>query len=543
MKSNRNKRTRKFARIFFGVAFDFWKESRIARKKGIKEARKRMSVRHRKRAVQFRKAAIELGGVLIKLGQFLSARADIMPEEYLQELARLQDEVPPVSFKEIKQVIETSFSRPIGEIFKSIDEKPIAAASLAQVHLATLPSGEEIAVKIQRPDIEELCDIDLATFSWLMDGVDSLTKWGRRVDIQGLVNEFKRTLGDELDFLREGSYAQRFKDNFLENPDIYIPKVYWEYTNERVVTLEKVVGVKISDYAQLDKQGFDRTEIAKKVVNSYLQQALIDGFFHADPHPGNLFVLPDARVAFVDFGMAGEITDEMRAHLKNAVIAVAKKDIQALIVALQSLGFIRKGANIEPIKKALIWIFDNYQNLTSQSVDFEILDSIQEDIRTIVYEQPFTLPVEFAFLGRAVGTVVGVVTGLDPGFDIVEAAKPYIEKIARSMRSDMINTIIGQAKEIGSLALNMPKRLDNALTQIEQGDLRVRLTSGDLQRAINRNTSAQKATAYSIYSVSFLVCTVLLSLNDRNELAVISLIFFIIFTSLSIFAIRYNPRP
>lgn len=519
----RKARIRKFVRIFLGIAYDFWLESRIARKRGIKEARKKMSVRHRRRAIQFRATAIELGGLLIKLGQFFSARADVMPEEYLQELAKLQDEVPPVDFEEIKKVIEQSFGKPIGEVFLQIKETPEAAASLAQVHFATLHSGEAVAVKVQRPNIEELCDIDLATFSFLMEGVDRFTNWAKRVDVPGLVNEFKRTLGDELDFLREGSYADRFKENFKDDPDIFIPGVYSEYTNERVVTLEKVEGIKISDYQQLEESGFERSEVARKVMNSYLQQALINGFFHADPHPGNLFVLPDSRIAFVDFGMAGEITPEMREHLKSAVIAIARRDVQSLIVALQSLGFIRKGANIAPIKKALYWVFDNYQSLTSNNVDFEILDSIQEDIRTIIYEQPFNLPVEFAFLGRAVGTLVGLVKGLDQDFDIVEAAKPYIEKIAQSARADIPSLVLQQAKEIGLIAINIPKKVDDLLTQIEHGDIKVRVTDNELNRMLRRNEAAQRATIYSVLGAAFLISGVLISISQRDSL---SLLFF-----------------
>lgn len=540
MNYDRQKRIRQFVRIFLGIAYDFWLESRIARKKGIKTARKKMSARHRKRAIQLRTTAIELGGLLIKLGQFFSARADVMPEEYLQELAKLQDSVPPVDFDEIKQVVEASFGKPIEDVFPVINKLPEAAASLAQVHFATLPNGEEVAVKVQRPNIEELCDIDLATFSFLMEGVERFTRWGKRVDVPGLVNEFKRTLGDELDFLREASYAERFRENFKDNKDIVIPATYPEFTNERVVTLEKINGIKISNYEILEKSGFDRTEIAKKVTNSYLQQFLIDGFFHADPHPGNLFVLPDSRVAYVDFGMAGEITAEMRGYLKDAVIAVARRDVQALIVALQSLGFIRKGANIAPIRKSLYWIFDNYQSLTSKNIDFEILDSIQEDIRLIIYEQPFSLPVDFAFLGRAVGTLVGLVKGLDQDFDIVEAARPYVEDIAKSLRPDITSLVVQQVKDVGSVLLRMPGKVDDLLTQIEHGELKVRVTDSELSRAIIRNESAQKATTYSVLGAAFLISGVLTNATRQSSEALLLFVLSFIFIALSLFRKKHR---
>lgn len=538
MNNFRKQRIRRFVGIFLGISYDFWLESRIARKKGIKVARKKMSVRHRKRAIQLRTTAIELGGLLIKLGQFFSARADVMPEEYLQELAKLQDSVPPVDFEAIKKVIEDSFGQPLDDVFPVFEKEPEAAASLAQVHYATLTNGEEVAVKVQRPYIEELCDVDLATFSFLMEGVERFTSWGKRVDVPGLVNEFKRTLGDELDFLREASYAQRFRANFEGNKDIVIPATYPEYTNERVVTLEKINGIKISDYQSLEKSGFNRTEIAKKVTNSYLQQFLIDGFFHADPHPGNLFVLPDSRVAYVDFGMAGEITPEMRGYLKEAVIAVAGRDIHALIAALQSLGFIRKGVNIAPIRKALFWIFDNYQSLNSKNIDFEILDSIQEDLRIIAYEQPFSLPVDFAFLGRAVGTLVGLVKGLDEDFDIVEAARPYVEEIAKSLRPDIPSLVIEQVKSVGSVLLRMPAKVDDLLNQIEHGDLKVRVTDSELSRAITRNESAQKATTYAVLGAAFLISGIFTNTTGQSTESLALLLLSFVFIGLSLFRKR-----
>lgn len=542
MTNNRKQRVWKFIRVFSGIAYDFRKEAKLAKKIGIKKARKRMSVRHRKRAVQFKMAALELGGVLVKLGQFFSARADIMPEEYLLELAQLQDEMPPVPYDEVRKVIEDSFGIPIDRIFKKVEAEPIAAASLAQVHLATLQNGEEVAVKVQRPLIEKLCDIDLATFSWLMEGVDRFSSWGKRADIPGLVTEFKRTLGDELDFLREASYAEIFRNNFQGSEEIYIPRVHWEYTNERVITLEKIDGVKISDYEQLEKHGFNRTEIAKRVVNSYLHQGLIDGFFHADPHPGNLFIMGDGRVAFVDFGMAGEITDAMRGYLKDAVIAIARKDIPGLIISLQNLGFIKRGANIDPIRKALYWTFDNYQNLNATNIDFKMLDSIQEDIRAIVYEQPFSLPVEFAFFARAVGTVIGVVMGLDPKFDIVEAARPYIEKIARNMRPNTTELVLSEAKSIGSLLLNMPRRVDDTLSQIEHGNLKVKVANSELAIAMKRTERAQKATARAVIGSAFFLSAILLNINNQTteSFALFALSLMLIFSS--IFSIRANEK-
>jgi len=343
---DRRRRIRIITRLFVGITWDFWKESRIARKQGMAVARGRMSAKHQRRAIQFREVALEMGGVLIKLGQFFSTRVDVMPSEYIEELAKLQDMVPPVPFDEVRLVIESEFGRPLEETFPDFEREAVAAASLAQVHLATLPSGERAAIKVQRPDINKLANIDLATFSYLMDGIHRFTKFGRQIDIPMIVDEFVRTVGDELDFLREAQNAERFQEFFADNERVYIPRVYRDYTSTKVLALEAVSGLKVSDYEAMEAAGIDRIETAQIIIDAYLKQVLEDGFFHADPHPGNLFVNPGPIVTFVDFGMVGEITPPMKDAFRNAIIGIAQRDSQQVISALRELRFIRPGADV-----------------------------------------------------------------------------------------------------------------------------------------------------------------------------------------------------
>ncbi|HEX21597.1 MAG TPA: AarF/ABC1/UbiB kinase family protein, partial [Actinobacteria bacterium] len=332
-KINRWRRIRRFTWLFLGIVRDFRREAKIAARVGGQLARERMSKRHRKRAIKFRETAIEMGGVLIKLGQFFSARVDIMPDEYIQELAKLQDTVPPAPFEKVKEVIETDFKQPLEKIFKSFDTETLAAASLAQVYKAELKTGEKVAVKVLRPGIEELIDIDLATFAYLMEGVHRFTSFGNRTDIPMVVGEFIRTLGDELDFYREGINAVRFQRMFADDEFIHIPKIYPDYSSSHVLTLEAINGLKISNYKELESQGIDRHLVATEVFNSYLKQVLEEGFFHADPHPGNLFVMEGPVVAFVDFGMVGEITPTMQKSLRAGIIGIAKKDAVVIVEA------------------------------------------------------------------------------------------------------------------------------------------------------------------------------------------------------------------
>ncbi|HEB13333.1 MAG TPA: AarF/ABC1/UbiB kinase family protein, partial [Actinobacteria bacterium] len=455
----RGRRIWAFVWLFLGIVRDFWKESRIARRRGLAVARERMSVRHRRRAIQFRQTSLALGGVLIKLGQFFSTRVDVMPVEYIEELTKLQDTVNPVPFEEIRQVIESEFGRPIADVFMEFDEEALAAASLAQVHKAVLPGGQTVAIKVQRPGIDKLADIDLATFSYLMDGLNKFTKIGTHMDVPMIVSEFARTIGDELDFLREGSNAQRFKAYFEGNKMIYIPSVFWEYTTEKVLALEAIEGIKISDYEAIEEAGIDRKRVAQEVIDSYLKQVLEDGFFHADPHPGNLFVAPGPLITFVDFGMVGEITPIMREAFRDLVIGVAQKNSNRMIEALRALGFIRAGADVQSVRNAFDWLLDNYASLTARTLTFAEIEEIHQDILILLREQPLTIPAQFAFLGKTLGSMIGLATGLDPDIDLIEATQPYVEKLAASAKEDKWQLIMDEAKAVGKLLLEMPTQI------------------------------------------------------------------------------------
>lgn len=505
---NRSKRIRSFTRLFLGVVWDFWREARLAARAGGRTARERMSRRHRQRAIQFRETAVEMGGVLIKLGQFFSTRVDIMPDEYIQELAKLQDTVPPVPFEEIKKVIEADFGRPLEEIFVEFNPEAHAAASLAQVHKAKTREGDEVAVKVLRPGIERLVDIDLATFAYLMEGVHRFTRFGQRTDIPMIVQEFSRTLGDELDMFREGFNAVRFREMFAADKIIYIPKIYWDYSTDRVLTLEAVDGIKISDYAKLEANGISRHEVANEVVQSYLKQVLDDGFFHADPHPGNLFVMPGPVITFVDFGMVGKITPAMKTSLREAIVGIAKRDARAIVEAFSRLGFIRRGADVSAIVHALNWMFDNYGTITAHNITFENLEDIEEDIRRIVHDQPITVPAQFAFLGRAVSTLLGLATGLDPEFDFVGATRPYVEKMTRS--ESMWELVAAEMKTMGQIFLTMPKQLSDALTKLQRGELNIKVDAVSVTRALNRGYYSRVLTAQAIGLGAVLAAVVVL---------------------------------
>lgn len=480
-----------FSRLFIGVVWDFWREARIARKTDLRTAEKRMADRHRKRAVQFRETAVRLGGVLIKLGQFVGSRVDVMPEPYIQELMKLQDEVPPEDYSAVKELLEGEFGRPLEDVYASFDPIPIAAASLAQVHEAYLTSGEKVAVKVQRPGISRLIDIDLATFTYLMEGVRRFTSVGERFDINGLVEEFQRVLGEELDFVREVDSADRFRRDFSGRADVRVPGIFHAYCRERVITLEYIEGVKINDYAGLDAAGIDRAQLAGKLLSIYIAQFLETGFFHADPHPGNMLVTPGPVITFLDFGMMGEITEADRENFVTAVIAIVQKDPDELITAAANLKFLKPGMNAAPLRSALVWLFDRYSGVsTPKSLSMENLDSIQEDVRVLMRDNPFTIPVHFAYVGKAFATMIGLLAGLDLNFDIIEESKPYIDKLVKEVRNELL---LKQAKKIGMALLKLPTDMSRVLSKAERGDLKVRVAGQDeMLNALKRQEAGRR---------------------------------------------------
>src|SRR5207253_8299871 len=307
--------------------------------------------------VAFRETALELGVLLIKLGQFLSSRVDLLPERAIAILSSLQDEVPPAPFDHVVQVIESELGKPIEEIFSILERKCTAAASLGQVHKAVLAStGETVAVKIQRPHSEQLIRMDLRTLRFVIWLLTRFVNMDEFIDLMGVYHEFKRTVYEEIDYVREAENAKRFQEMFKDNPMIYIPRVYDEYVSRRVLVLEWIDGIKINDYAALDAAGISRLEVAKRTICAYFYQFFEIGFFHADPHPGNIFVQPgqsptEPTVAFVDFGMVGSLTRTTKQGLRDLFLGFVVNNPHGMVAALAHLGFIGEGANLAAIER------------------------------------------------------------------------------------------------------------------------------------------------------------------------------------------------
>jgi len=438
--------------------------------------------------VAFRQTAIQLGGLMIKLGQFLSSRADLLPEQALAVLISLQDEVPAEPFSHVVSVIETELGKPVDQLFSVLERKATAAASLGQVHNALLAStGEEVAVKVQRPNIDQLVRMDLGSLKFVIRVITRFVNTGNFIDLKAVYREFERTVYEEIDYIAEAANCKRFKEMFQDDPTIYIPAVYDEYISRRVLVLEWIDGIKINDYTALESAGIDRLEVAKRTVEAYFHQFFEEGFFHADPHPGNIFVKRGNPgngpvIEFVDFGMVGSLTSAMKQSLKDLFLSFLTRDSETMVQALSQLGFIGKGANISAIERGLSLLLDQFYGMTLGEVRNLEIPEVADEVGKLLYGQPFQIPAQFTFTGRAISTLVGVSTGLAPDFNFIDVAAPYARKFLGLDAEGIGRTIqqlLSQLVETVNTLLKMPRTLERILTKLEAGQFVINL-GGDI---------------------------------------------------------------
>ncbi|MEK6575237.1 MAG: AarF/ABC1/UbiB kinase family protein [Chloroflexota bacterium] len=515
---------RRYLRIvlFFGriiLNFIFWEI--LLRRIGLRGLANRTArSRYTAAARRFRSLAIRMGGVMIKVGQFLSARVDVLPDYITDELSGLQDEVPAEHLAEIKAVIESELHARLAERFTSFDETPLAAASLGQAHRASLPTGEAVVVKVQRPGIEHVVEIDLAALRTVVSWLKRYPPISRRADVEALLREFSATLREELDYVAEAQNAVRFGEMFKDNPAVRIPKVYPEFCTGRVLTLESVYFIKITDYAAITAAGIDRADVAERLFNTYLHQIFIVGFFHADPHPGNLFVEPAAgdhcwRLVFVDFGMVGRITPTIRAALREAAIAVGTRDPARLVHAAESLGAILPGADIDRIIEAETAVFDSFWGKTMR----ELRDTHPAEMRKftrrfrdLLFELPFQVPENLIYLGRTVAILSGMCTGLNPDFNLFISITPFAQTLlAEETSDDGLDFWLNEIVEWGRKLIALPARLDTALTRIERGELTVisRPSPEQKRQAERLNATLNRLTGVVVFAALLAAGTVL----------------------------------
>ena len=531
---------------------------------GLREySRRTRPDRIRKIAISYRELAIEMGGVLIKVGQFLSTRIDILPAEFINELAGLQDEVPPVQYEDIRDVVEEEFGTTISNVFISFDRLPLAAASLGQVHRAQIIIGRDndnnqdqlskitfnpnsnrdiksVVVKVQRPDIENIIRTDLNALRTVGKWINRYPPISRRMDVKALIQEFSRILFEEIDYLSEGRNAEIFSEQFQAKPRIRVPHVIWSHTTKRVLTLENVWGIKITDYKAIELAGVDKSEVASLLIDTYFKQIFEDGFFHADPHPGNLFANPIPlmppltnifgdnasqskvfwQLTFVDFGMVGTVPDKLKRGLREMLIGVGTKDSTRVIKAYQQMGILLPGADLELIESAGADIFDrfwgrNMEELRNISPD-EII-ALTKEYRELIYEMPFQIPQNLIFLGRTVSILSGICTGLDPEFNIFDHLAPFAQKLLIEESRLSPTEIVSEFSSFAQLLFSLPGKVDRTIDKLEKGEIAVRMP--EIANSVKRIDQSMRKSVWGIVFAALLLSGVQLQLAGQETFA------------------------
>lgn len=483
------------------------------------------TARRREQAIWIRETFLDLGPTFIKVGQLFSTRADLFPVEYVEELTKLQDKVPAFAYEQIEAIILQDFGKTIPELYRSFDPIPLAAASLGQVHKAQLHSGEEVVVKVQRPGLKQLFRIDLAILKGITNYFQNHPDWGPGRDWLGIYEECCRILYEEIDYLNEGQNADTFRRNFREFTWVCVPRVYWRYSSPRVLTLEYLPGIKISHYEALEAAGLDRKELAQLGAKAYLHQLLNDGFFHADPHPGNIAVGPEGGLIFYDFGMMGRVQPITREKLIRTFMGIARRDGQMVMNALVDLGALAPVEDMGPVRRSIQYMLDNFMD---QPFESQSVAQISDDLYDIAYNQPFRFPATFTFVMRAFSTLEGVGKGLDPDFNFMEVAKPFATQLMtngsfyNNENSSIFSELSRQAAQVGSTAFGLPRRLEETLEKLENGDIRIRTRSTETDRILRRLSSVNMGTNYVLLIGSFTLSATILLVNQFAGLAAIA---------------------
>lgn len=393
-----------------------------------------------KQAVWLRENLVALGPTFIKIGQALGTRGDLLPLSYIKQLSILQDQVPAFPTAEAYARIEAALGRSVLEAYAEIDAEPIAAASLGQVYRARLHDGREVAVKVQRPNLKEIISFDIAILYRLVKLTNRFfPRANENADWEGMLREFYRTIFEELDYAREGRNADRFRYNFRDWRAVRVPTIHWSHSASHVLTMEFIRGTKVIDLEALRARGISPVKVNRLMVRAYLKQLLEDGFFHADPHPGNLLVMDSGHLAFFDFGMTGRITPRLQSQMIDAFFHVVSRDVHGLGQDIINLNFLKPGVDPETIRPIVEGLFEHYLNLKLGEVNFK---ELTYDLAEVMYEYPFRLPANFTYVMRALMTLEGIGIVTDPEFSFFETAKPYAKEFMLKREGRLFRKLI-----------------------------------------------------------------------------------------------------
>ncbi|RAN69480.1 ABC transporter [Bacillus sp. SRB_336] len=524
----RYRRILRFAAWHLAVAW--WYELVLPRVGLARVAHRTRAGRMRLFAQRFHVLAVELGGLMIKVGQFMSSRLDVLPPEITEELAGLQDEVPPVPFPAIRALAEAELGAPLDAVFASIEEVPLAAASLGQAHRAQLRPADAadtglqgVVVKVQRPGIGAIVDVDLAALRKVGGWLSHIRFVSRRANAPALVEEFATTSLEEIDYHHEAAGAERFAVEFADDARVAVPAVVWERTTRRVLTLEDVTAIKITDSEALRGAGIDPAEVAPVFASVMFDQLFTNGYFHADPHPGNIFITPAAdasaehpwKLTFIDFGMMGEVLPKTRSGLRKLLIAAAARDGKGLVAAITEVGVLVPSADTAGLERAMTQLFARFGGMgfaELRDVDPKEFRDFGVEFGDVVRSLPFQLPENFLLIIRAMSLTSGVCSSLDARFNLWDSVEPYAAKLLRDERGNLVQDAAAQAIDAASVALRLPKRLDGLVTRIEDGALSV--ANPRLERQLARLNRTTRRAGWAVVFGAVLIAGAVVRAGD-----------------------------
>jgi predicted unusual protein kinase regulating ubiquinone biosynthesis (AarF/ABC1/UbiB family) len=475
------------------------------------------SPRHRNRRAQWLVGTLlDLGPTFIKIGQSLSTRADLLPREYVQALGQLQDRVPEFSAQEAIAVIESELGNSIYALYRDFDHFPLASASIGQVHKARLHTGEDVVVKVQRPGIEKLFNLDFEVLHRLIRFANQYLRGLRKYDLEAIYHEFFDLLYQEIDYIHEGRKADRFRQSFVDYPRIIIPTIYWRYTTKKVLTMEYLPGIKIDDRQTIEACGINAKEIIQLGICCFLKQLLQDGFFQSDPHPGNMAVNQDGSLIFYDFGTMTEVKPIAKDQMVKTFFAVLKKDTDEVINTLTYMGLIEPVGDMRPIRRLVAFLLDKF---TEKPIELQAFDELRSEIYLMFEQQPFRLPAQMTFIIKSLTTLDGIARSLDPEYNLLAASKPFVKSLVVSNVKDNKRNVVGelarQARSFIKHKWQQPSATEVLIrrleARIEQGELEVRVRSLESDRTFKRMNLAIKSLIYAcLAGFSLLSGTVLL---------------------------------
>ncbi len=470
----------------------------------------------------------ELGPTFIKLGQIMSTRPDLLPRDIIHELEKLQDAVAPFPITEVREVIEFELGDKLENIFREFKEEPIAAASIGQVHRAKLLSGKEVVVKVQRPNIEKNIELDIGILKDLADFIDNRTRFGKLYSFSKMVEEFETTLTNELDFRMEGENAETFKVNFEDDANVIVPEISWIHTTNRVLTMEEIQGASLKNFEVLDQLGLDKTIIARNLANSILYQILRDGFFHGDPHPGNIMVLENNIIAFLDLGMIGQLNNHRKNQFLKMLMGITLKDSKLIVQAIVELDAMSERINMRNLEKDIDRLRDQVLSVPLSQIK---IGEVFNEIFDLAFSYNIMIPGEFTMLAKSLITLEGLVEKLDPELNVLEIAEPIAGKLVFTLITPekIGREILGGAMDYSNLVRKFPSIFLNFLDKMEHDDFTVQLKLKEadryaqkLDKAFNRLSISLVLLSLSIVIAGTIVGLSLTDVEGSNFITVAS---------------------